>query len=188
MSYLALDLLGGHQGALRKLIVRKTACMKAFRCHSQTCVNGFLILTELVLTFHPALKIFHFGDCYRLNCIPSKFIHWNPKLIVTVFREIFKEVIKLNDIIMLGPKSYRTLPMGERQNQSSFSLHAHTQKRSRGDTGRRHMNKPGREASPETNSDSTLILHFWLPELWENKCLLFKLSRLVVVFYAAWAD
>lgn len=69
------------------------------RCNSPNLgsyVNGFLILTELSPTFSVC-----FESCplWGLNCGPSKFLCWNSKLNVAVFRDkTFKGVIKLNDI------------------------------------------------------------------------------------------
>ena len=47
--------------------------------------------------------------------------------------------------------------------------------------------KPRRESSPKANSSHTLILHFQLPNLWENPCQL-KSRGLRCFALAAWAE
>ena len=48
--------------------------------------------------------------------------------------------------------------------------------------------KPGRELPPEPDYAGTLIPDFQFPELWENKCLLFKLLNLWYFIIAAQAN
>ena len=57
-----------------------------------------------------------------------------------------------------------------------------------GDREKVAIHKPGKKASPETNSASTLTFDFKPPELWENKLLLFKPPILWSSVMAAWAD
>lgn len=113
-----------------------------FTCNSPnlgSCVNGFLILTEL----SPKCSVcFESCPLWGLNCGPSKFICWNLKLNVAAFRDkSFKEVLKLNDII-LGPKSSKTvlLQRGRFQGFRFLSLHVPTEERWCEDTARgRHQ-------------------------------------------------
>ena len=48
--------------------------------------------------------------------------------------------------------------------------------------------KPGREPSPETEFAQALIMDFWSPEVWKNKCLLLKPPGLWYFVMVAWAD
>ena len=50
------------------------------------------------------------------------------------------------------------------------------------------VHKPGRELSPETDPDSTLILDLQPPELWDRKLLLFSPFSLSYFVMAAQAD
>lgn len=55
-------------------------------------------------------------------------------------------------------------------------LLAHTEEKPREDSKKVAIDKPGRKASPETDSDGTLNFDFSSPELWEN-LFLFKQTK-----------
>lgn len=82
---------------------------------------------------------------------------------MNVFRDkTFQEIIRLN-IIMLGPKSYKTAALMRRKvdTRARFSLFRHIQRKGYEWTqSEGSQQQPEREVSPETNSNGILILHF----------------------------
>lgn len=69
-----------------------------------------------------------------------------------------------------------------------FSTHGHREKAMCGLRENVAFYKPLRAVSPETQTTNTLILDFKPPELWRNKCLLFKPHSLWYFVRAAQAD
>lgn len=91
---------------------------------------------------------------------PSKFICWSPNTQCDFKIMAFKRVIKVNEVIWVGPKSISTGVL-IRKGDNRAPLPTHTQTKDRKQVA---ICKPWREASPEMKFSSTLILDFFPPE------------------------
>lgn len=101
----------------------------------------------------------------------------------------FGEVIRLNEVLRVGPWSKMTGVRVRRADTSDLSHSTGAQRKGHG----RHsekvaVHKPGREPAPETGFAGTLITDFQPPELRENKCLLSKPHSLCYFVVVAHED
>ena len=118
--------------------------------------------------------------CYRLNCappLPNVLLILTLSQNVTIFGDrAFKEVIKLNEAVRIGPNPMWPVSLLEeiRKHRETRGMHADRAKTPWRGSKKMVICKPRRQALGGEKSADTMTLVIHPPKPWENKCLLFK--------------
>ena len=119
--------------------------------------------------------------CYGLNFVslrrlpppPYSYVEVLIPNVIVFGDTDFRQVIKVKWGHKGGPWSHR-ISVLIRRGRDNKALSLHRRQAMCGHREKVANCKPARESSPETEFASNLTMDFQSPELWENKCLLFK--------------